>query len=139
MKLSENFSLHEFKVSADYPELVHAIEFSPLDIVKIQYLVHVFFQPLRTGLKNPLKILSGKRSRGLNTAIGGSVRSDHMFTKGSAAADFTCKGIESVFNLLKQAENDYVYGQLIYYPKKKFIHISVPTVKHVGEHFVIDK
>lgn len=83
MRLSDNFSLDEFLVSQTAARKGGQIledQMSPPDNVidNLQYLVDETIQPLRTLLGVPMKISSGYRCEALNTAIGGSNRSQHV-------------------------------------------------------------
>lgn len=132
--ITQNFSFDEFKNSDSYPELAKSISLSDKDKTKIFYLTKVFLQPLRSIL-GPVKILSGKRSEELNEKIKGAKRSDHLYHGHSCAADFMM--IETP-TLIKQAFHyirtmDEFFGQLILYPDRYFIHLSLPTERHYRE------
>ena len=82
MRLSGNFSLDEFLVSQTAERkggeiLQHQMNPPQQVIDNMQYLVDETVQPLRTLLGVPMKISSGYRCEELNTAIGGSNRSQH--------------------------------------------------------------
>lgn len=136
MKLTNNFTLSEFAVSRDFPELAAQIKFSPLDKYKLYLMCRMLLQPIRDQYGQSLIVLSGKRSDELNAAIPGSITSDHLFRFESCAVDFTIEHIimEDCFKLIRQ-EFLPCFGQLIYYPHQNFIHISLPTPKHHGEVF----
>ena len=53
----------------------------------IKHLAKNFFEPLRNHFKVPIKINSFFRSKDLNSAIGGSSKSDHMIESNVAAID----------------------------------------------------
>lgn len=83
MRLSDNFSMDEFLVSQTAARKGGQIledQMNPPDSVinNLQYLVDETIQPLRTLLGVPMKISSGYRCEALNTAIGGSNRSQHV-------------------------------------------------------------
>ena len=78
MKLSKNLSLAEVTKSTTAKRL--GIDNTP-DEWTIQNLKQVainVFQPLRDAFKHPIYVSSGYRSAELNTAIGGSKRSQHV-------------------------------------------------------------
>ena len=99
MKLSENFSLWEFKckdgtnVPAEY-----------LD--NVQKLVDNL-QVLRDAVGKPIRVISGYRSKKYNTRIGGARRSQHMTAK---AADIKISGMkpaevkELIVGLIKEGK-----------------------------------
>lgn len=139
MPLTKSFKLSEFAVSKDHPFVASLINFSEADKAKLFYLCSLILQPVRDQF-GPVKILSGKRSPELNKAVGGVVYSDHLFKFVSVAADFTCPDIdiERVWHWIQgdnwlKRKNRQPFGQLIYYPSKNFIHVSLPTPKHHGE------
>jgi hypothetical protein len=136
-KLSENFKLEEFKVSSTCPGLAKKIKFSVEDYYTLRLLCLECVQPIRDRF-GPVKILSGKRSAELNTAIKGSSFSDHLT---SNAADISCLNFSEndVFRWIVN-ESTIPYRQVIFYPNSQFIHISnnvfFKEVKH--EAFVCD-
>ena len=139
-QLTKNFFGQEFAVSEDYPHLAKLITFSNSDLQKLFYLATLNLQPERDKYNLPIKILSGKRTHALNRAVGGAGHSDHLFDFCSAACDFVIPGIgmEQVFTSMQgknRPKNRQPFGQLIYYPDKNFIHVSLPTPKHHGEVF----
>jgi uncharacterized protein YcbK (DUF882 family) len=83
MKLSENFSLWEFKCrdGTDVPEEYMA---------NVQKLVENL-QVLRDVIGKPIRVISGYRSPKYNRRIGGARRSQHMLAK---AADIKIKGMD---------------------------------------------
>ena len=85
MRLSKNFSLHEFTRSQTAERF--GIDMTPSDevIENIQRLVTGCLQPLRDE-GGPINISSGFRPLELNTRIGGSKTSAHI---DGDAADFT--------------------------------------------------
>ena len=92
MKLTEDFDLEEFTASNRATEL--GIDNSATDtvIANLTLLcVHVL-QPLRSWAGKPVTITSGYRSPRLNSAIGGSGRSQHMTGQ---AADIEIFGVDN--------------------------------------------
>ena len=69
MVLSKNFTLNEFTKSVS--AIRNDIDNNPMSehIRNIQLLVKYVLQPLRDGLKKPIRVTSGYRSEALNKAI----------------------------------------------------------------------
>ena len=126
IKLSENFFLNEFFVSADHPEVANNMRVPLYIIENIQILVTSLLQPIRTYVDERIDILSGIRTYQLNHLVKGADSSDHMI---GAAADITSDKIYN--NTTKIAEEiralGLPYRQLIYYPNEMFIHVSINT------------
>lgn len=78
MKLSKNLSLAEVTKSNTAKRL--GIENQPdeWEIENLKAIASDVFQPLRDAFKCPIYVSSGYRSEKLNTAIGGSSRSQHI-------------------------------------------------------------
>ena len=102
------------------------------DVDKVNQLVKYILDPLRASLGSAVIITSGKRSPSHNRRCGGARHSDHLYINDSAAADFTCRDLRAALRYLATVDPD-TYGQLIYYPDRHFIHVSLPTEKHQGE------
>ncbi len=140
MKLSKHFDLKEFYVSSSFPHLVPEIPRDADDVDKLLILVNSVLEPVRNRF-GVVTILSGKRSLALNTAVGGQPNSEHLYDGPSCAVDFACATPE----LTQQAfdwlvvERHGCYGQLIHYTKSKFIHVSLPTVKHINHNWEWEK
>ena len=124
MRISKNFTMDEFSVSASYPELARDIPINVRPAVKA--LVLNLLQPIcdRTGWSDT--ILSGYRSIELNRAVKGASGSQHM--KGEAADNlFKRNGkpvsIIEVLKLVKESGLDF--DQMIAYPT--FVHLSYTT------------
>ena len=78
MKLSKNLSLSETTKSTTAKRL--GIDNTPDDWTKenLRQVAINIFQPLRDAFECPIYVSSGYRSAELNTAIGGSSRSQHV-------------------------------------------------------------
>ena len=78
MQLSENLTLRECTKSTTASRL--GINNTPdeWETENLRQLARYVFQPLREGLGVPIYVSSGYRSLDLNTAIGGSSRSQHI-------------------------------------------------------------
>ena len=124
MKISKNFRMDEFNVSASHPELAKGI---PINIrpAIIALVVHVL-QPIcdRTGWT--CKINSGYRSIELNRAVGGAQSSQH--TKGEAADCVFKKDGKAVpiIDVLKVGK-ELCFDQMIAYPT--FVHFSYTRLR----------
>lgn len=132
MKLTPNFMLDEFKVSGSRPDLAAKITFNELEIYKLRLISRMHLEPMRSHIGGPVRILSGKRTRELNSAVGGSPTSRHLV---SEAVDFTCNDLKRAFEFIRKSPNSF--GQMIFYLTKarapRFIHISLPTGKRQGK------
>lgn len=121
MKISKNFTMDEFNVSASHPELAKGI---PINIrpAIIALVTHVL-QPLCDKTGWTCYINSGYRSIELNRAVGGALQSQHM--KGEAAdCVFKKNGVAvKIIDVMKVAkEMKLDFDQMIAYPT--FVHFS---------------
>lgn len=143
--VTNNFKWEEFLVSSQYPDLAKQIILTETDRVKIWFLTSMLLQPLRDDLGHRILITSGKRSAGLNNSVGGSPTSDHLFKNTSCAGDFrVLDGQGKVSYALTEKAVHWIrfvhktgFGQLIWYPKKPQIHVSLPTPKHCGDFRIV--
>ena len=125
MKISKNFRVEEFAVSASFPYLVVPV---PLQLQRnVISLVLAVLQPIcdETGWRD--YISSGYRSDALNKAVGGSPTSDHRF--GRAADNNFYRTIAGRREEVAPIEVARVvqslgleYDQMILYPT--FVHIG---------------
>jgi len=78
MKLTTNFSLHEFTKSQTATR--HGIDNTPsmTNIINLKSLCEGVLQPVRNHFMKPMIISSGFRCKELNTKIGGSKTSQHV-------------------------------------------------------------
>ena len=124
MVLSKNFTLNEFTKSVS--AIRNDIDNNPMSehIRNIQLLVKYVLQPLRDGLKKPIRITSGYRSEALNKLIKGSKRSQHC--KGQAAdIQFKVDGVmDNKIIWDKVIELDLPFDQMINEFEYSWIHIS---------------
>jgi len=99
MKLEKNFSLHEFKCK-DGTEV-------PEDLIDNVRLLAENLQVLRDHIEKPIIIISGYRTLGYNTKIGGAKRSLHLVAK---AGDIVVPGItpleikDTILQLIKEGK-----------------------------------
>ena len=78
MKLSKNLSLAEVTKSNTAKRLGIDNQPDEWEIENLKAIASDVFQPLRDAFKCPIYVSSGYRSEKLNTAIGGSSRSQHI-------------------------------------------------------------
>ena len=96
------------------------------DINRLLELCRWILDPAREMYGKPIVVTSGFRTPFLNRLVGGVSTSQHMQ---GLAADLCCDDTKALFDLI--AESDLPFDQLIYYQKKKFVHVSYsPTYRH---------
>lgn len=137
IRVSDNFYSHEFAVSEDYPDLAKKIIITAEYIKILMLLCESNLQPIRDRF-GVVNIISGIRSKELNSAIKGSRHSDHLLAQ---AADISLPNTNmlTVFKWLYGYK--FHYRQLIWYPEQNFIHISIniPGRPFKNETFVKEK
>ena len=89
------------------------------DINRLLELCRWILDPVREMYGKPIVVTSGFRSPFLNRLVGGVPTSRHLQ---GLAADLRCDDLKALFDLI--AESDLPFDQLIYYQKKKFVHVS---------------
>lgn len=86
---------------------------------------------LRYLLQYPIIVTSGYRGHEHNKRVGGVFNSQHCYMQ---AVDVTCSSdyiLDSLWNILTIREDLFhEVGQIIYYKKRRFIHIALPNEKH---------
>lgn len=86
---------------------------------------------LRYWLKFPILINSGYRGREHNKRVGGVFNSQHCYMQ---AVDVTCGSVyilDLLWNIITtRLDLFHEVGQIIYYKKRRFIHIALPNEKH---------
>ena len=127
LQLTENFLLHEFAVSRDFPELADEIEFADIEVERIRFACAAYLQPIRNRFGR-ITILSGKRSPELNAIVGGAISSDHLYLlnplhSDAGAVDFTAADLPAVVEWMRE---NFIYKLLIHYPRRRFVHLSFP-------------
>ena len=126
MKISKNFRMDEFNVSASHPDLAKGI---PINIrpAIIALVVHVL-QPICDKTGWTCTINSGYRSIELNRAVKGALSSQHM--KGEAADCVFKKDGKAVkiIDVMKVAKDNCInFDQMIAYPT--FVHFSYTRLR----------
>ena len=95
-------------------------------VVRLMSLCRYILDPVREKYGKPITVTSGYRSQFLNELVGGVPTSQHRF---GLAADLCCSDPKALFDLI--SESDLPFDQLIYYQKRKFVHVSYsPTYRH---------
>ena len=128
MKESKYFKLEELLQSDT--ALAASIENLPSwsDVDNLRELAVSVLDPIRQAWGQPLKVTSGYRSPQLNAAVGGVPTSGHL--EGCAADITLCswssRKVSELYNLVVWlAESGAIeIDQVIYYRKKKIVHIS---------------
>lgn len=126
MRISKNFTMDEFNVSASYPELARGIPINVRPAI-IALVVHVL-QPICDKTGWTCKINSGYRSIELNRAVKGALSSQHM--KGEAADCVFKKDGKAVkiIDVMKVAKDNCInFDQMIAYPS--FVHFSYTRLR----------
>ncbi len=117
-KLTENFSVHEFRDS----NVFYRNHFT---------LIHpsliVLMQRVRDDIGKPITVLSGYRTEKHNERVGGAPKSYHTI---GYAADWTADiDLEAWWDTMTCFRNDKVRYDLLgggaYYPDHKYIHVDV--------------
>ena len=124
MRISKNFTLDEFNVSASHPELAKGIPINVRPAI-IALVTHIL-QPICDKTGWTCKINSGYRSIELNRAVGGAPTSQHM--KGEAADCVFMKDKKPVpiIEVLKVGK-ELNFDQMIAYPT--FVHFSYTRLR----------
>ena len=137
MKLSDNFSLHEFTRSQTATR--HNIDNTPSDkqIFNLRNLCVNVLQPVRDYFMKPMIISSGFRCAELNIKIGGSITSQHVQGQ---AADIEVLEVGNL-ELSNWIDNNLKYDQLIlefHNPKEDphsgWVHVSYNTDENRNEY-----
>lgn len=101
----------------------------------LEALVDNLLDPIRERFKTPMIITSGYRCESLNRLVKGVWNSQHR--EGRAAdfyfADFTMKEMYQAFFEISEI---FDFDQLIYYKKRRFIHISYNGENNRHESFI---
>jgi hypothetical protein len=121
------FRYSEFYRSAKYPRLAAGALFDQATIESIFFWVECCGDPFRQlHPKIRLCTLSGVRGTVLNKKVHGSTDSDHLAdaTHYYSAVDLYSPDVSPASLLCLIIDQHLPYRQLIYYPRKKFIHWS---------------
>ena len=126
MRLSKDFILSEFTDTDTGLPNVPGQE----EIRNLKLLVQKVLQPARNKF-GVINVTSGFRSPEVNSAVGGSATSDHLFGR---AADIQCEDMATVFNYIRK----YLpFKQLIWEfgtdVQPGWIHVSYDVLNNRGE------
>lgn len=128
------FTIEEFAVSGEHPELVEPV---PAIFRKsVERLVRGVLHPLRVALGRSMRVLSGYRPDALNKAVGGEPTSQHRFAQ---ASDITCRDPGELFKLAWDKRADLDCGQIIYYPLRGFVHFATKSSKYPKPTFFVSR
>ena len=138
MKLSDNLTLDEFTRSSTATARKIDNSLPPVLLPHAQEYAVKCFQKVRSIWGNaPRTLNSGYRCKALNTAVGGSLSSQHMSAN---AADYTIRPGENIFEMfLKLVESNLNFDQLLIEgmdatnPSKGWIHVSYNTLRIRGD------
>ena len=128
MKISKYFRLEELLGSDT--ALISSIENLPSwsDVENLRVLAVSVLDPIREAWRQPLIVTSGYRSPQLNAAVGGVPTSAHMegCAVDIALHHLSSRKVSELYNLIASMVDDGLIDidQVIYYRKKKIIHIS---------------
>lgn len=119
------FTYKEFFTSISYTQVAHELYEKEKDnlifLNRIKKLCFECLDPMASFFELPVKITSGIRDLKLNALVGGEPTSDHLK---ALACDFVVQGA-SMSMVYEWMKANTCYRQLIFYPKKKFIHCSI--------------
>lgn len=124
IRLSEHFMLREFLRSETASRMGSAVDWPPAYVQdNLARLCEVVLEPFRRAVGQPVTILSGYRPVWLNTAVGGSSRSDHLIGR---AADFIVAGVTNEEACRRIVALGLPFRQLILeFPPHGWVHVSV--------------
>ena len=131
IRITENFTLGEFYVSAKHPEVAARMPRTMDDAISITRLCALVVQPIRNFLGKAVTVGSGKRNDELNELVDGSDTSQHCHAE---AADLEIKGDDTwrAFHFVAD-ELKGVIGQCIIYLDEhlnpEFLHVSTRSLK----------
>lgn len=119
MKLTSHFTLEELTktstgINNDCPNF---------DICQNLYYLCEQLEIIRNITEQPIIVNSGYRSSAVNKAVGGVSTSAHLEGK---AADITASDFNDLVESVELAIDSQLlrFDQIIFYPKRKFIHIG---------------
>ena len=129
MTLTKNFTLEEmtFSPTADNRNIPNIPD--ECQVSNLESLCKLILQPIRDRWRAPIIVTSGFRSETINRLVGGSPNSQHVYGE---AADIISYDNRRLFNLITvMIENGEIdVGQLIDEKNYRWIHISLPTLRH---------
>lgn len=123
MKLSPHFSLEEFIVSQVAQRF--AIDNTPPEdvISNLKHLCETILEPARQAL-GPLRVSSGYRCLDLNTRIGGSINSAHIYGHAADILPISCSKIQFARWVVDHVKFDQVILEFGTIDDPSWIHVS---------------
>ena len=118
MNFSKNFKEEEFLVSLQYPYIADKMRLRTFQRQRLILLCNSILQPLRDKF-GKITIVSGKRTKTLNSLVGGSEDSDHIHCIASDIYPEESRVLD-VYNYIKE---NLPYRELILHFNS--IHVSV--------------
>jgi len=136
MKLSKNFTYEELLVT-DYRHLQYENYTVVPKLVAhtAEMLVYGFMEQLRDDYNKPIRVNSFIRSEELNNFVGGTKNSQHL--DGSAVDIMPWDGDRADLIRLFALASKLPYRQLILYPAKGFIHLSINSPGYDLKHEIL--
>lgn len=134
-KLSKHFALSDFLVDETFPNLAASLDPDGGAVENLTRLAAIMDRIVES-FGTHIKVLSGYRDEALNDAcrdagLPASIHSLHLF---GCAADLELQNREvdpeTVFNWLRDQADELALGEVVYYPRKGFIHVAVLDTKH---------
>ncbi len=125
MKLSEHFTLDEMVVSQEAARKGIPNIPTDADIAALKELCTNVLEPLRQALGKPVVVSSGYRSQTVNSLVGGSKTSDHLYGR---AADISCPGMAPI-NLAKLIVSMHLPFDQLIVEFGSWVHVSIPSPK----------
>ena len=124
MRISKNFTMDEFNVSASHPELAKGIPINIRNAI-IDLVVYVL-QPICDKTGWSCKINSGYRSIELNRAVKGALNSQHMKAEAADCVFMKDGKAVKIIDVMKVGK-ELCFDQMIAYPT--FVHFSYTRLR----------
>jgi uncharacterized protein YcbK (DUF882 family) len=102
IKLSEHFRLSEFTRSATARRLGIKNEVSSQQLSNLMLLCRYVLEPLRKRFGQPIYVNSGYRSQELNRAVGGAVKSFHIYGRAADIRAANLSDNNTLYALIKE-------------------------------------
>ena len=102
IKLSEHFMLSEFTRSATARRLGIKNEVSSQQLSNLMLLCRYVLEPLRKRFGQPIYVNSGYRTQELNRAVGGAVKSFHLYGRAADIRAANLSDNNTLYALIKE-------------------------------------